>query len=214
MRFSFNFIVISSTSASQLHHHSTGRLPHLMKTRCVRKCCERLIDHALFPKIQAGNARWIVNNTMWAFMATSSVHLNGMAFGNVVSVANYTLAGHAGVPVLYTSPMDTSMQDIAHNPNCSLTFSAQTNGYCTSIDVDPEDPLCLRLTLSGVLTNFTDEASPALKKHLFDVHPEFKSWPKNHDWQVWYLDIQHVWLIDMFGGAANISPQAYWSYKF
>lgn len=110
--------------------------------------------------------------------------------------------------------MDTSMQDIARNPNCSLTFSAQTNGYCTSTNVDPEDPLCLRLTLSGVLTNYTADASVKLKQHLFSVHPEFATWPNNHDWQIWYLDIKSIWLIDMFGGAANISPEAYWHYSF
>jgi len=151
---------------------------------------------------------------MWAFIATTSLHLDGVAFGNVASVANYTLSGKAGIPFLYTSPMDTSMQDIARNSNCSLTFSAQANGYCTPIDVDPEDPLCLRLTLSGVLTNHAANASPELVKHLFAVHPEFASWPKNHDWQVWYLDIGNIWLIDMFGGATNISPEAYWRYKF
>lgn len=100
------------------------------------------------------------------------------------------------------------------NPNCSLTFSAQAIGYCTSIDVDPEDPLCTRLTLSGTLRNYTANVTPALKQHLFAVHPEFATWPAGHEWQVWYLDITQGWLIDVFGGAASIDPEAYWSYSF
>lgn len=78
------------------------------------KACK--VSCSLHPKVsitgvaQVGNARWLVENSVWGVLSTTSVHLKGVAWGNVASVTNFTMGAKAGVPFLYTSPWDTSMQ--------------------------------------------------------------------------------------------------------
>jgi len=134
----------------------------------------------------------------WAVLATTSVHLHGIAFGNVISSANVSNKHFGGgVPVFYTSPMDTSMQDIAVNNSVSLTLSeAELSGQCSpasgsnSSRPDPELPTCARLTFSGKFVRTPKDEVEAAKRQLFHVHPQMAEWPGDHDWEVCQLDIQ------------------------
>ena len=59
------------------------------------------------------------------------------------------------------------------------------------------------------VTNATEEA--AAKAALFARHPSFKDYPTSHDFFVGKLDVDGLWLIDMFGGAAIIKPADYFA---
>jgi Pyridoxamine 5'-phosphate oxidase len=82
---------------------------------------------------------------------------------------------------------------------------------------DPESPLCARLTLTGelqILPEDSDEFRFA-QTSLFQRHPQMKSWPADHHWQIAKLtNLIDVWLIDFFGGATIISPEDYFSSSF
>jgi hypothetical protein len=154
---------------------------------------------------QAATARWQMNQAQWGVLATTSVHLNGIAFGNPVSVEDGL---GDGTPYFYVSMLDASMQDIAKDPQCTLTLS-EASIDCQTLQLDPEDPRCIRLSLSGPMVNVTgDEASKA-KAALFKKHPEMKSWPADHNWLITKIQIEKIWLIDYFGGAADISVEDY-----
>ena len=56
----------------------------------------------------------------------------------------------------------------------------------------------------------TPEAGPA-QDALFAAHPDMASWPANHSWFVGKLDITNILLINMYGGADNISPDEYYA---
>jgi len=157
---------------------------------------------------KAGSARWVVNQANWGVIATTSVRLNGTAFGNPISVAEI-----GGQPYFYVSLLDESMHDIQKNPECTLSLS-EASLDCTALKLDPEDPRCSRLSLSGKMLNVTESKEHATAKAaLFDIHPGMKSWPADHNWAVYKLDIEKIWLIDFFGGPADVTPKDYFAVK-
>eukprot|EP00958_Prasinococcus_capsulatus_P026553 scaffold4868_cov416-Prasinococcus_capsulatus_cf.AAC.18 len=40
---------------------------------------------------------------------------------------------------------------------------------------------------------------------LFSRHPEMRTWPAGHDFQFWKLQVHHLFLLDFYGGAPDIS---------
>jgi len=162
------------------------------------------------PDIQdkPGTARWMVNQATWGVIATTSIRLNGTAFGNPIAVAELN-----GQPYFYVSLMDESMKDIQKTPGSTLSLS-EASLDCASLKIDPEDPRCTRLSLSGKMLNVSDQAEyNKAKAALFDIHPSMKSWPVDHNWLMYKLDIEQIWLIDYFGGAANVSIRDYYAVK-
>lgn len=109
--------------------------------------------------------------------------------------------------------MDASMQDLKQYPNCTLTLSEATVD-CAEKKLDPEDPRCVRMSLTGTMADVTDAGEIKFAKQaLFAKHPEMATWPPSHDFHITKLDIKRIWLIDFFGGAADISPKDYFAVK-
>ena len=78
---------------------------------------------------------------------------------------------------------------------------------------DPENPPCARLVLSGLVSQVaagSDEETKA-KAALFERHPSLKNYPSGHDFFVAKLSIDGLWLIDAYGGAADIKPADYFN---
>jgi len=168
----------------------------------VHSCFAGKPSHDKFAEV----ARWQLKQASWGALATTSVRLNGIAFGNPISVSD---ALDNGTPYAYVSALDESMKDIAVNPRCTMTFS-EASIDCQSLQLDPEDPRCVRLSLSGVFVNVTDEREFAkAKAAIFTRHPPMKSWPSDHNWEIFKLEIDRIWLIDFFGGAADIPVANY-----
>jgi len=174
---------------------------------------------------KAATARWMAASSFWGALSTISTRSAatriGDAFGNPSSFADV-----GGVPYLYVSDDDASMIDVfvakSANPRVSLALSEATlsgtplaRPDCT-IGAglgDPENPPCARLVLSGkmvrVRANSTEEQ--AAKKALFEKHPSFTRYPKDHAFFTAKLEVDGVWLIDFYGGAANIKPEEYFA---
>ena len=80
---------------------------------------------------------------------------------------------------------------------------------------DPENPPCARLVFTGnvskVLTSTPEDIQA--KDALFARHPSFKNYPSGHAFYVAKLNIDKIWLIDTFGGAAAIEPNEYYKVK-
>merc|ERR1719168_542747 len=77
---------------------------------------------------------------------------------------------------------------------------------------DPENPPCARLVLSGSVVNVSGTPEEAAgKAALFERHPSFKNYPASHDFFVAKLNVDGVWLIDIYGGAANVAPKDYFA---
>lgn len=171
-------------------------------------------------QLKAATARWIAHNANYGIISTFSRHLNGIPFGNIASFSDGTVDNSTGELYFFLSPLDASMQDISKNPHCSMTISEQqVDGSCNKRDLDPEDPRCARLTFSGAMVdiNSTKEGwdGPA-QTALWSRHPQMKSWVSaggDHNFGFYKLNISDVWLIDMFGGATLLTPEAYFKAK-
>jgi hypothetical protein len=151
---------------------------------------------------KAETARWLAHANEYGTLSTTSVHLKGQAWGQTKSFADGSSNNSTGVLYFYDSDMDTSMKDIAKNPHVAFSLSAaQLLGHCDVNTLDPENPRCARVVFSGKFVPVDDpDEKDFAHNALFDRHPEMASWPTDHDWKVHKIDLEEIWLIDIFGG--------------
>ncbi len=119
----------------------------------------------------------------WSSMATISTRkeILGSPFANVFSVSDGADVKEAsGVPYLFLTPLEMSVKDLKVNPAASLTMSLAQGRYCDIHRLDPEDPRCAHVILTGsiarVRANSTEE--DFAKRALFTRHPIMREWPK------------------------------------
>jgi len=165
-------------------------------------------------------ARWMAGTLDWGFLSTISTRSEassvGDAFGNPYSFSDAS----TGVPYFYASMLDASMIDLfvtnGSKPRASLTLSESAitdpgfifRQYCkigTNLG-DPENPPCARLVLSGNIVKLTANSTEEkkAKEALFSRHPSFEQYPPGHDFFAAKMEVDTVWLIDWYGGAAII----------
>ena len=177
---------------------------------------------------KAATARWMVGNLQWGVLSTTSTRSAGTTvgapFGNP-----YSFADVDGVPYFYASSLDASMVDLfgaGGRPNATLSLSEAAllgpKGFWWKQKCaigqplgDPENPPCARLVLTGTVVKpdaQSDEAKRAMAA-LLVRHPSFANYPSGHGFYVAKLLISAAWEIDMFGGAAIISPADYFKAK-
>jgi hypothetical protein len=59
---------------------------------------------------KAETARWLAHSNLWGVLSTTSVHLNGQAWGQPKSFSDGNSTFSSGKLYFYDSDMDTSMQ--------------------------------------------------------------------------------------------------------
>mmetsp|Transcript_1893 Transcript_1893/g.2095 ORF Transcript_1893/g.2095 Transcript_1893/m.2095 type:complete len:424 (+) Transcript_1893:108-1379(+) len=156
-------------------------------------------------------ARWLVHSNVWGNVATTSLHLNGTAFGDVQSYTDGDDSTSTGRLFFYGSTLDPTWQDVTQGTSrASLNLvEKQVEGYCSLLD--PESPLCAKITLSGDMkvVPASDPDASTIHTYLFNTHPAFATWPASHDFQMYELHIDHIMFLDMFGGAKNVQVKDY-----
>merc|ERR1719162_2058158 len=168
-------------------------------------------------------ARWMVSTMTYGVLSTVSSRSEGTSLGDAFGNP-YSFADVGGVPHVYASNLDASMIDLftadKPNPRASLALSEATltgtkdqRNACIigKILGDPENPPCARLVLSGamsIIDNNSTEGATA-RAALFEKHPSFTKYPTDHDFAPVKMEVDGIWLIDKFGGAAIIDPKDY-----
>ncbi|XP_058115583.1 uncharacterized protein LOC131258342 isoform X3 [Magnolia sinica] len=89
------------------------------------------------------------------------------------------------------------------------TISSELGG--APFGKDPENPSCAKLTLTGKLNLVVAESKETkfAERALFTKHPEMLEWPKGHNFQIFKLEIEDIFLIDWFGGPKPLSLAQY-----
>ncbi|EFN53152.1 hypothetical protein CHLNCDRAFT_136925 [Chlorella variabilis] len=155
-------------------------------------------------------ARWLVHQLEWGTVSTISRHLGGTPFGNALSFGDGPRCQPTGRLLFYLTTMDATAQDLAYNSNASLTIcEAQLEGSCSG--VDPEDPTCAKLSLSGSLERVPAGQVEEAERLLFSRHPDMRGWPAGHAFHIYELHIATARLLDWFGGAHDISAPEYFA---
>ncbi|XP_014738306.1 PREDICTED: protein CREG1 isoform X3 [Sturnus vulgaris] len=169
------------------------------------------------PEEAARMARYVLHSCDWGALATLSAQegLRGRPFANVFSLSDGPPGpcGGSGVPYLYLTDMEISVQDLEVNSNASLTVSLAQTPYCRKHKYDPQNPLCAHIIFAGSIVKVNDSEAGIAKKALFSRHPEMESWPKDHNWFFAKFNITNIWVLDYFGGLKIVTPEEYYSVK-
>ncbi|XP_053606095.1 protein CREG1 isoform X2 [Plodia interpunctella] len=163
-------------------------------------------------------ARYVLHNTDWASVATISTQtaIKGFPFTNVKSIVDGPVDNSTGIPYFYMSPLDFTAKDLMKNSRATLLVSLQQLDYCEKKNLDPEDPRCTRLMLSGIMKK-VKEGTPEYvfaKAALFARHPAMADYPTDHNWFVAKMKIAQIAMIDWFGGATYIPVKDYLSFNY
>lgn len=115
----------------------------------------------------------------------------------------------SGIPYFYLTTLDPTARNALKDHRASLTISEYPIGTCGK--VDPENPTCAKITLTGKLkvANGGPKEEIFAKNALFSKHPEMKDWPKDHNFEFFKLDIEDIFLIDWFGGPKPLTVDQY-----
>ncbi|XP_020672601.1 protein CREG1 [Dendrobium catenatum] len=161
------------------------------------------------PKDAVGTARWLAGQNFWGVLSTISSDQEGAPFGNVVSFSDGLPGNGSGIPYFYLTELDPTARDALKDARSSLTLSEYPLGTCGKRD--PENPACAKLTLTGKLklVDTSSAETEFAKNALFAKHPEMQDWPSGHDFKIFRLDIENIFLIDWFGGPKPITPAQY-----
>lgn len=172
---------------------------------------------------QVGTARWMASTMTYGVLSTVSSRSEGTRIGDAFGNP-YSFVDVGGVPHVYGSNLDASMIDLftadEPNPRASLALSEATligtNNSVKSCIIgtplgDPENPPCARLVLSGQMSilDVNSTEGKAAYAALLERHPSFANYPSGHDFAPVKMEVDGIWLIDKFGGAAIIDPKDY-----
>ncbi|KAL3624233.1 hypothetical protein CASFOL_033049 [Castilleja foliolosa] len=127
---------------------------------------------------------------------------------NVVSFSDGLPNKGKGIPYFYLTNLDPTASYDLKDHRSSFALSEYNLGTCGK--TDPEDPNRAKITLVGKLklveeTKETESARSA----LFAKHPVMKGWPKSHDFKVYKLDIENIFMINWYGGPKPITVEQY-----
>ena len=157
----------------------------------------------------AETARWIVASGRWAYV-TSLKDAKPEA-----SVFSYSDGDASSTGHLYFYIMESFKQNEAAW-DASITISQEalnSTNSCDAANVDVEDPRCAKITITGKMAMLEGDAERRGKAALFARHPQMKNWPESHGFRAHQLVINRIWMIDFYGGGADITPSKYLAAK-
>lgn len=156
-------------------------------------------------------ARFVAHQCDWASLATVSTHapIAGQPFSNLFSISDGPPGTSSGVPYMYLTHMEISVQDLQVSPVSSMSMSLAQTDYCRDSGFDPQSPLCAHIILSGQVLQVNGSEADFARKALFSRHPEMMDWPQDHGWFFAKFNITQVLVLDYFGGVKTVSPDEY-----
>lgn len=95
------------------------------------------------------SARYLIHYADWGVVSALSPDYGYVPFGIVQSFADGPLNASTGIPYFYIASISDAHKNMAYNNTVSLAVSQAEDIYCAKMDLDPEEPLCSRVTLTG-----------------------------------------------------------------
>lgn len=164
-------------------------------------------------------ARYIVHKSEWTAMGTVSTlkAIEGYPMVNIISVAdsprNATSTGH--IYFLLTD-LDFTAQDLRVNNKLTVLFSNDQDLECTKQHVDPMEPVCGRVMISGRIKRLSEgtEVYDVAYKAFVSRHPASQDWVRAHEFYFCELDIQQIAVLNFYGGPHYVTPEDYYNANF
>ena len=109
--------------------------------------------------------------------------------------------------------MEMSVHDIHVNNQISLAMTLAQGNYCKKQGLDPQDPPCARVILTGNTTKLEQDSDEAkfAKKAIFARHPNMIDYPHDHEFYFAKMNIEHICLLAWFGGATHVPIEDYFN---
>uniref|UniRef100_A0A8C9MES4 Cellular repressor of E1A stimulateds 2 n=1 Tax=Serinus canaria TaxID=9135 RepID=A0A8C9MES4_SERCA len=160
---------------------------------------------------RAGTARFLAQHNTWGFVATRAARgkIQGMPYGNCLLLSDGPINNSTGIPFFYVTPKDNTVTDLLKNPMASLTLPEADGNFCRKNVIDPEDPRCARLTLTGQMVTVPPEEVEFAKQAMFSRHPVVRKWPRSYEWFFMKMNIEHIWLQSWYGEVSPIAVEEY-----
>lgn len=159
-------------------------------------------------------ARWLVHKSDWTAMGTISTvpAIAGFPMVNVIAMADSADgAKSTGNIYFYLTMLDFTAQDLSKRNQLTALFSMDQSLYCSKNNVDPMEPTCARVMISGEalrVGNDSDEFAFATAA-MVSRHPASVNWIDTHDFFLCKLNISTLCVLDWYGGPHYISTDDY-----
>ncbi|XP_004617986.2 protein CREG2 [Sorex araneus] len=163
------------------------------------------------PRPRPGTARFLAHASAWGCLATvSALHkMPGLPFGSCQPMSDGPLNNSTGIPFFYVTLKDPAVADLMKNPMASLLLPESEGEFCRKSIVDPEDPRCARLTLTGQMVIVPVEEVEFAKQAMFSRHPVMRKWPRQYEWFFMKMQVERVWLQRWYGEVSDIPREEY-----
>nr|XP_009932885.1 PREDICTED: protein CREG2 [Opisthocomus hoazin] len=142
-------------------------------------------------------------------MIQDDIQIQGMPYGNCLLLSDGPVNNSTGIPFFYVTPKDNTVADLLKNPVASLTLPEVDGNFCRKNVIDPEDPRCARLTLTGQMVTVPPEEVEFAKQAMFSRHPVVRKWPRSYEWFFMKMNIEHIWLQSWYGEVSAIAVEEY-----
>ncbi|XP_055850234.1 protein CREG1 [Episyrphus balteatus] len=167
------------------------------------------------PTNHAKVARQIVHSVNWASVGSISTDrkTKGFPMVNVISISD-SAVGQPSTGKIYflLVDLDFTGQDWRKVNKLTFTVTSEQNEDCSKINIDPMEPVCQRAYISGKvveLKNGTKEFDFGWNAFI-SRHPATKNWVAEHNFYLCVLDIQHIYVLDWYGGPKDIPIDEYY----
>lgn len=165
-------------------------------------------------------ARYIVHKSDWTSMGTLSTlkRIEGFPMVNIISVADSPRGGRSTGHIYFLlTDLDFTGQDLHSSNRLTALFSDDQDLACTKKKVDPMEPTCGRIMISGIRTVIdpNDRETYRLANESFvSRHPASTNWVHTHDFYLCELKIQQIAVLNYYGGPHYVNPEDYYDANY
>ncbi|XP_035775568.1 protein CREG1-like [Anopheles albimanus] len=161
-------------------------------------------------------ARYLVHKAEWVSMGSLSIvpAIQGFPMVNIISVADSARGEKStGVLYFYLTMLDYTAQDLSKDNRLTVMISMDQDLACTKQGVDPMEPTCGRLMISGSAIKIdpvSDEFAFG-QAAMYSRHPAAKKWidTDGHNFFLCKLDIVQIAVLDFYGGPHYVTVEDY-----
>ena len=160
------------------------------------------------PEAKSESARFALHSAGWGYLTTLD---KGLPAAEVASFSDGSANNSTGRLWFYMmeSPVESEDGFAAAVTVSEASYNA-TCGFAGTL-LDPEDPRCAKITISGTMRKSTGGDLATGKSALFAKHPQMKSWPAGHGFAVHELHITEEWMSEpprlLLGPSSRPSPR-------
>lgn len=145
-------------------------------------------------------ARWLVQESLWGTLswledetASAMVTSYGESDGRIFCYLPINIPEFKAAITLSEAALNTTQFEGAKcGPNGNL---------------DPEDPRCAKLTISGNMKPVEEDTKQFGLDTLYAKHPQMENWPADHGFIVYEMHIDSLWMIANYGGGGYFTAE-------